>query len=151
MNLWSEKTSKEIHTKVCSWFLRTFKGGDVTISKIIFDKKVSLREICRKKLEPATIPEVDTEYLTSELQRAFKIETKNKNEDNKIETIEKPVELFALKYDDDEIVKYSLVRALQNIIETDFCGCLDKISKVEVTQKEKDLVLKIHYKSECLN
>ena len=151
MNLWSEKTSKEIHTKVCSWFLRTFKGGDVTISKIIFDKKVSLREVCRKKLEGVAIPEVDTKYLTSELQRALKVAFKNKNEDDKIETVEITANLFALKYDEDEIVKYSLIRALKNKIENDFCGCLDKISKIEVMQKEKDLVLKIYYKSECLN
>jgi len=152
MNFWSEKISKEIHSKIYSWFLKIFKGGDVKISEMVFDEDFSLREICRKKLEDVAIPDVDTKYLTSELQRILKIESsKNKNENNKIETIKKPVKLFALKYDDDEIVKYSLVRALRNKVETDFCGCLDKISKVEVMQKEKDLVLIIHYKSECLN
>ena len=152
LNIWSEKTSKEIHTKIFSWLLRVFKGGEVKISKIVFDKKVSLKEVCRKKLESATIPDVDTKYLTSELQRILKVRSsENKNENNKTETIKKPVRLFALKYEDDEIVKYSLVRALRNKVETDFCGCLDKISKVEVMQKEKNLVLKIYYKSECLN
>ena len=104
-----------------------------------------MRKICCKKLEPATIPDLDTKYLTSELQKALKVAFKNKNEDDKIETVEITANLFALKYDEDEIVKYSLVRALKNKVENDFCGCLDKIRRVEVKQKEKDLVLTIQY------
>lgn len=53
----------------------------------------------------------------------------------------------AIIYEDDEIVKYSLVRAIRNKIVNEFCGNLNKISKIEMVKKKNDLILKVYTKT----
>lgn len=45
---------------------------------------------------------------------------------------------YAVYYEDDDIVKYSLTIAIKNKLENEFCGNIDKISKIEINQCEND-------------
>ena len=50
---------------------------------------------------------------------------------------------MVLKYENDEIVEYSTIRAFKNKILNEFCGNTKKITKVEVQQDDKDIICKI--------
>ena len=53
---------------------------------------------------------------------------------------------YAVYYEDNDIVKHSLSRAIKNKLENEFCGNVDKISKIEISQCEnnKDLNLSVY-------
>jgi len=52
---------------------------------------------------------------------------------------------MALKYENDEIVKYSTVRTFKNKVLDEFCGNTKKITNVEVQQDSKDIILKVYH------
>ena len=52
-----------------------------------------------------------------------------------------PLKYFALCYDKDEIVEFSLIRAIKNRLENEFCENLGKITKIEIVQDKTDLIL----------
>jgi len=53
---------------------------------------------------------------------------------------------YAVYYEDNDIVKHSLSRAIKNKLENEFCGNVGKISKIEISQYEnkKDLSLSVY-------
>ncbi len=84
---------------------------------------------------------INTEKLTKEVTKLLKIsQTPQKEEpDFKI-----TMPNFATYYEDDEIVIYSMARAIKNKLESEFCGNTDKISRIEITQNGKDLIVKVY-------
>lgn len=58
---------------------------------------------------------------------------------------ETSLEHFADFYDDVEIVKYSMTRAIKNKISDEMSGNIDKAPKVEIEKDEENLVLKAFF------
>ena len=84
---------------------------------------------------------VDTKELTKKLAEELKIsQTLQKAKPN----FEFPLKNYALYYEDDEIVKYSLIRAIKNRLRKELCNNIHKVSKIEICQKEKDLSVKVY-------
>jgi predicted transglutaminase-like protease len=92
------------------------------------------------------IPKVCTEELTERIAKILGI----KQSSQKDEPFEIPPYGYAIYYDDDEITKYSLIRAIKNTLESELCGSIDKVSKIEISQNgnEKDLIVKVYFNSE---
>jgi len=90
-------------------------------------------------------PKIDTEKLTEEIAKILGIKqsTHKDKPDFEIRLYD-----YAIYYDDDEITKYSLIRAIKNRFEGELCGNIDKVSKIEISQKEKDLIIKVYFDSE---
>ena len=87
------------------------------------------------------IPKINTGKLAEEISKMLEI----KGSSNKDKTVLN-IELFdyAEYYDNDEIIEYSFMRAIKNRLESEFCGNLDKISKVNINQNdEKDLIVTV--------
>ena len=56
--------------------------------------------------------------------------------------LEIPLRNYARYYDDDEIIKFSLIRKIKNRLENEFCGNIDKILKINISQEnERDLIV----------
>lgn len=83
---------------------------------------------------------VDTDELTRSVAKDMEIEqhTEGGSPDTEI-----TMENHATFYDDDEIVQYSMIRAIKNKLSDEFSGNMDKVSRIEIEQDEEDLVLKV--------
>lgn len=60
----------------------------------------------------------------------------------------KPILLknYAVCFEENEIVKHSLIRAIKNKLENEFCSSINKISKIKINQDkrdERDLVIEL--------
>ena len=94
------------------------------------------------------IPKVGTEELTERIANIVGIEqSPQRNEPFEIRLYD-----YAIYYDDDEITKYSLIRAIKNRFEGELCSNIDKVSKIEINQNKKengkDLIIKVYFDSE---
>jgi len=87
---------------------------------------------------------VNTDELTRKVAEMLKIR-QDLQKDNPYAEI--PLKKFAIYYDDDEITKYSLIMAIKNKLESELCGNIDKVSKIEISQNENDLIIKVYFNS----
>jgi len=140
-SLWNKKTSKDILFKIQSSILRIIRKGEVQIYEAFFDENVKIKKICAKKLESGKIPRIDTEYLVKKLALDLRI---NQISENNVLTAIITLKNFALCFDRDEIVEYSLIKAIKNRLENEFCGNLGKIARIEIKQNREDLILKTY-------
>jgi len=139
-----------------SWLKIWSKGNiekmkhNLTIYKMIVknDKikieKTNNRNIKISKKENKDIMTKEIEELLNSL-----IKLKNKNSNKNKQTLEillPPIRGWGYYCENDEIVKYSLIRMLMKIIKNEFCENIDRISKISCIQDKKDLILKVYYK-----
>lgn len=106
------------------------------MSKTILEQKKDRYE----KLESVKNPKIDTNYLTNKIAKNLGIAQSSRK--NKPDVIP-PLKYIAVRYEKDEIGEFSLIRAIKNRLENEFCGNINKISKIEIIQDKKDLILKI--------
>ncbi|MBU4501153.1 MAG: hypothetical protein KKA79_01060, partial [Nanoarchaeota archaeon] len=124
------------------------KSAGIYSSKLIRDSSgktidvtfVKHASICRES--KADLPKINTEKLTEEIAKILGIKHSSHKDEPDFK-ITLPDYAIALCYDDDEITKYSLIRAIKNRLESEFCSNMDKISKVKISQNEKDLTVAV--------
>lgn len=130
---------KILSTHAAIYKLKNNKESKRKPIDVVFD---GIEEMPKKSNEPS--PKINTEKLeklTEEIAQILGI--------RQISYIDKPdfeIELlnYAKYYDDDEIIKYSFMRTIKNRLEREFCGKLDKISGVNISQKnERDLIVSL--------
>ena len=81
---------------------------------------------------------VNTEKLTEETAKQLKI---NQTTQKETSVFEIPLPNFTKCYDDDEIVIYSMARAIKLKLENELCSNFEKIEKIEIKQDGKDLIV----------
>ena len=127
------------------------KNTDVYVSELILNSEGKPVSVDFKKHEKVSLfseKVVNTDELTKKVAEMLKIR-QDSQKDNPYAEI--PLKKFALYYDDDEITKYSLIRAIKNKLESELCGNIDKVSKIEISQNEKDLIIKVYFDSEPIS
>ncbi len=128
-------------------WLKENKGAEVYISKLKRDSGIKIIEVTFNKHEPIPensngyLPDINTEKLTEEIANILEI--KQISYGHMMEL--KPLSYYAIYYDNDEIIKYSIIRAIKNRLENEFCGNMDNISKVNINQSQnkKDLIVTV--------
>ncbi len=128
-------------------WLKENKGAKVYTSKLKRDSGGKTTEVTFDERKPIPensngyLPYINTEKLTAEIAEILEI--KQISYGHKIEL--KPLYKYAIYYDNDEIIKYSLIRAIKNKLENEFCGNMDKISKVNINQSQnkRDLIVTV--------
>jgi predicted transglutaminase-like protease len=120
------------------------KKADILVSKILSDSNgiplsVDFSEnekITRMlKTEP---PEIDTEKLTEEITKILGI----KRSFNKAKPdFEIPLKNLAIYYSDNDLTRYSLLRAIKNKLESELCGNMSKISEIRIYQNNSNLIV----------
>ena len=136
LNNWNRKDT-EVYV---SELIRNSEGIPIDVT---FDYQEQINR--KSKLEN---PEVRTEELTERIADILGIEQSPQRN----EAFEITLDDYAIYYDDDEITKYSLIRAIKNRFEGELCGNIDKVSKIEINQNKKengkDLIIKVYFDSE---
>ena len=118
------------------------KDAEVYASELIRNSegKVTIRW-CKRITRNS--PKIDTEKLTEEITNILGIkQSPQRNEPFEIRLYD-----YAIYYDDNEITKYSLIRAIKNKLESELCSNIDKVSRIEISQNEKDLIMKVYFNS----
>jgi len=122
------------------------KDASVYVSELIRDSEGKPVGVDFKEHERISIPDfsekpVNTEKLTKEVAKLLKIsQTPQKEElDFKV-----TMPNFATYYEIDEIIIYSMARAIKNRLESELCSNIDKISKIEISQNGKDLIVEVY-------
>ena len=90
------------------------------------------------------VPKIDTEKLTEEIAKMLGI-TQSSNKDEL--DFEISLSNYAIYYEDDEIIKYSLIRAVENRLKNELCGNMNKILKVNISQNKRDLIISVCLKT----
>ena len=126
------------------------KNTDVYVSELILNSEGKPVGVDFKKHEKVSLfseKVVNADELTKKVAEMLKIR-QDSQKDNPYAEI--PLKNFAIYYEDDEITKYSLIRAIKNKLESELCGNIDKVSKIEITQNEneKDVIIKVYFNSE---
>jgi predicted transglutaminase-like protease len=129
LSFWREKKKK--------------KKLKANVYKLIRNKELKAEEVDYVIIDKDFIPEVNLERLTNAI--VAEIGVKQVSERSRPD-LEISLKNFAICYEPDEIVEFSLIRAIKNKIESEFCGNLDKVSKIEILQDKNDLILRL-YKS----
>ena len=130
-----------------SW-LRVWNRKTATIYQLkVLDsknrRKLKLEKRGMTKLANPSI-NVDTEKLTDEVDKLLKIgQTTQKNSVFKIPI---PIPRLAKRYDNDEIVIYSMARAIKRRLENELCSNLENIEKIEIKQNSDDLIVSAYLK-----
>jgi predicted transglutaminase-like protease len=131
INDWIIKQKKKVENIYISKLERNSEGRPINV---IFNKDETISK------EPKEVPKtntVNTEKLTEEIAEIFGIEPSSH--------INKPdlkFEIQPINYEDDEITKYSLIRAIKNRLERGFCDNTDKMLKVNISQNEISVKIK---------
>ncbi|MCK4732806.1 MAG: hypothetical protein KAT65_10155, partial [Methanophagales archaeon] len=101
------------------------KDANVYVSKLIrnsegipIDVTFSWHGQINRKLK-IEIPKVGTEELTERITNILGIEQSSQKDKPDFEI---PLSNYAIYYDDDEITKYSLIRAIKNKLESELCS-----------------------------
>ena len=126
------------------------KNTDVYVSELILNSE-GKTIVDFKKHETVSLfsgKVVNTDELTKKVAEMLKIR-QDSQKDNLYAEI--PLKKFAIYYDDNEITKYSLIRAIKNKLESELCGNIDKVSKIGISQNEKDLIIKVYFDSEPIS
>jgi predicted transglutaminase-like protease len=110
---------------------------------VVDDKKVKTKKSDYKKLDFTKIPKVDIKDLENKLLNSLRIsQTLRKSKpDLKI-----PFKNLAISHEKDEIIIFSIMKTIENKIKNEFCEKLDKISRIEIMQNKKDILLKLWIK-----
>lgn len=130
------------------WLIKQDKEAKIRNSRLIRDPRGKPMDvtfskhvtILRKPKADRPDPEINAEKLeklTEEIAKIFGIKQSSHKDEPKFK-ITLPNYAIALCYDDDEITKYSLIRAIKNKLESEFCSNMDKISKVNISQNEQN-------------
>ena len=125
-----------------SW-LRVWNRKTATIYQLrVLDfknkKKLTLEKLGIAKLANPSI-NVDTEKLTDETGKLLKIgQTTQKNSVFKMPL---PITKLAKCYDNDEVVIYSIARAIKLKFENELCSNFENIEKIEIKQDGEDLIV----------
>ncbi|MEM2950107.1 MAG: transglutaminase-like domain-containing protein, partial [Nitrososphaeria archaeon] len=146
MDVWNRRLSRSVIFKFSSLIFRLLKGGEVEMLELLINYKGNIRikkACCQKLIGVMGVPKIDTEYLVSKIMYDIRI-SQNLSEN----TYDLKINLknFALYYDKDEIVEFSLLRAIKNKLEKELCGNLQKIKGINITQNEADLILGVYIK-----
>ena len=84
---------------------------------------------------------VNTEKLTEEVAKLIGIDQVNQDEGIFVKI---PLSFKLGKcYEDDEIIIYSMARAIKLKLENELCTNVDRIARVEVIQDGDDLLVKV--------
>jgi len=87
------------------------------------------------------IRQVDVDILTKKVACNLGIsQISNKSEPD----VEINLRYFAIRYDRDEIVEFSLLQAIKNKLDSELCGNVRKITKIELFQNRSDLTLAVY-------
>jgi len=127
---WKEKFKKK---KLKANVLKIIrKNGKIEIEKLK-SEKINKSKTCKR----------DVKTLANKVVNILEIEEGTRGHKADLEI---PLRYYALYCDNDEIVEFSLIKAIKNKLENEFCGDLSKISKVEITQHAKDFILSVWMK-----
>jgi predicted transglutaminase-like protease len=122
---WLKKRNKKKAGTYISKLERDPKGRQ----KVTLDKQKPIIK------DPKEDPKINTEKLTEEIAEIFGIEPTSH--------IDNPnLEIRLHNYEDDEITKYSLIRAIKNRLEREFCDNTDKMSKISINQDKISVKIK---------
>jgi predicted transglutaminase-like protease len=144
MDFWSRRMSKSFVFKFSSFLSRIFKGGEVGIYELVVDggRNIKMKEAdCQKLGKVTATPQVDVEYLMKMIAYDMAI---SQNLDKKAPDLEINLKNFAACYYRDEIVEFSLLKAIKNKLESELCENLRKIKGIKITQNQEDLVLGVY-------
>ncbi|MCG2728342.1 MAG: hypothetical protein L6244_06825 [Candidatus Methanoperedenaceae archaeon] len=129
-------------------WLKRWSRNDASVyaSELVLDSKGKLIDISFKKHEnvyqsDVSAKEVNTTELTEEVSIILGTTQISQKEKSDFEIALKD---YAVYYEDDDIVKNSLIRAINNKLENEFCSNIDKISKIKINQNKRDLVVAVY-------
>jgi len=128
INDWLIKRNKKKADTYISKLERDSEGRPINVT---FDKDETISK------EPKEVSKINTEKLTEEIAEIFGIEPSSH--------INKPDLKFGIppiNYENDEITKYSLIRAIKNRLEREFCGNTDKMSKININRDKISVKIK---------
>lgn len=131
------------------WLIRwNQKKADILVSKVLSDSNGIPISVDFHEYEQITgmlkteIPEIDTEKLTGEITKILGIKQSfNKTKPD----FEIPLKNLAIYYVDNDIIRYSLIRAIKNKLESEFCGNISKISEIRICQNNRNLIVGINF------
>ena len=131
------------------WLIRwNRKDVDVYASELIWNSEGKLVDVDFKYHEKVSLfseKVVNTDKLTEEVAEMLKIKQISQKEKPDYETLLKN---YAIYYEDDDITKRSLMKAIKNKLESELCSNMDKISKIEINQDKSDLIVKVYLRTE---
>ena len=120
-----------------TWLIKWNKKANVYTSKCKKDSKGRITSVTCDKQERT---QINTEKLTGEIAMILGIKQRlHKNKPS----FEIKLSNYVIYYEDDEVTKYSLIRAIKNRLESESCGNMDKISKIDISQNERDLTVAV--------
>lgn len=138
-----------------SWLKRwNRKRANVYASELVWNLKGELIDVNFKKQDKVDLSHfsekvVDIAELTEKVSKILGISQMTQNE--KSDDFKLKLKNYVVYYEDDDIVKHSLIRAIKNKLESELCGNIDKVSKIEISQNEKDLIMKVYFNSEPIS
>ena len=110
------------------------------VLEIVFDgKKIKTKKIDCKKSDRTKIPKVDIKGLTNTLLNNLRVKPTIRKTNADLEI---PLKNLAISYEKDEIIVFSIIKTIENKLENEFCD-LSKISRIELRQNKKDIILRI--------
>ena len=131
------------------WVIKMNRKASFYCSELIRDSKGKYVNFIKCSLPPVKSiseeknPDINTDKLAEEVSKMMEIK-QSSHEDKTYFEIE--LSDYVKYYDNDEIIEYSFAKAIKNRLESEFCGNLDKISKINFSQKnEKDLKVQCFY------
>ncbi len=131
------------------WLIRwNRKDVDVYASELIWNSEGKLVGVDFKyhgKVSLFSEKVVNTDKLAAEVAEMLKIKQISQKEKPDFETLLKN---YAIYYEDDDITKRSLMKAIKNKLESELCSNMDKISKIEINQDKSDLIVKVYLRTE---
>ena len=120
--------------KIKADLLEIFHNREKVILKMA--KSVNIKIKKAQKVDPHILS-----MLTNKLIKELRLKQENGSGAN----VTLPLKYYALYCIEDEITEFSLLRAIKNDLENEFCGNINNIYKIEINQKGKDLMLKAYY------
>ena len=84
---------------------------------------------------------MDADKLAAGVAEMLKIKQISQKERLDFET---SLKNYVIYYEEDDITKHSLMRAIKNKLESELCSNMDKISRIEINQEKSDLILKVY-------
>jgi predicted transglutaminase-like protease len=130
-----------------SWFKRwNVKAANVYASELVRNSKGELIDVNFKKqgkeyLTDVSEKTVNTAELTEKVSKILGISQISQKEKSDFEL---RLKNYAVYYEADDIVEHSLIRAIKNKLENEFCSKINKISKIKINQNEKDLIVEVY-------
>jgi len=122
------------------------KKADIYISKVLRDssgKPISVDFSNHEKIvikENLEALKINNEKLTEEVANILGIRQSSHKDKPNFEILLKN---YAFYYEDDEIIKYSLIRSIRNRLENELCSNINKIIRIKLSQIEKDLNIEV--------